>query len=159
MLLTEKTKDEYKKELYVAQGGKCPLCKRDLDRDVLKNHLDHDHALDGAKQGRCRGLLCVLCNGAEGEIAHAFYHSGLQSRGVDRRLWLETLLDYWDKDTTMNPLFPSYPRDKTKSFSRLTRPEMIAIMDAEGYEYDEKDTREKLTKKYGKALRKSLKTK
>ena len=152
MLLTAKTKDEYKKELYKKQGGICPLCGRELDKDILKNHLDHDHALEGARQGRCRGLLCALCNCMEGEVAHAFYHSGLHSRGIDRRAWIERLLDYWDMDTTMNPIFPSYPNDKFKAFKRLTRTEMIDTMHTEGFEYAESDTREAIAKKYKKQL-------
>lgn len=157
MLLTAKTKDEYKKELYEKQGGICPLCKRELNSNIEKNHLDHDHALDGKNAGRCRSLLCLHCNPLEGEIMHAFYHSGLHTAGIDFEDWISRLVDYIKRDYSQNKLFPSYPNDKYKAFKRLTRPEMIAIMESENFEYDEKDTREVIAKKYKKQFVKRLK--
>lgn len=156
-LLTGKTKDEYKRYLYEQQNGLCVLCERPLEQDILKNHLDHDHALEGVKQGKCRGLLCTFCNGVEGEVARSFSHSGLVPRGVDRRKWFANLLDYWDRDLSFNPLFPSYPNDKYKAFKRLTKTEMIGIMQSEGFEYNPDDTREAIAKAYKKQLVKRLK--
>lgn len=41
-----------------AQGGKCPICRLDLDpTGYRKIHIDHDHAT-----GKLRGVLCSNCN-------------------------------------------------------------------------------------------------
>lgn len=52
--------EEYNK-MYVAQGGRCAICRRTKDEAHMgqnKNlHIDHDH-----QTGRVRGLLCLKCN-------------------------------------------------------------------------------------------------
>lgn len=45
------------------QGGKCPVCSRDLASN--RPHADHCH---DTKQPR--GILCAVCNQAEGMIRH-----------------------------------------------------------------------------------------
>lgn len=64
---------------------------------------------------------------------------------------------YFNTDYSNSHFHPSYPNDKYKAFKRLTRPEMIAIMESENFEYDEKDTREAIAKKYKKQFVKKLK--
>lgn len=124
-MLKNKDVNAYKEELYEIQNGKCVLCKNDLDKDIYKNHLDHDHALHGTNAGRCRGLLCILCNPLEGIIKHKFERSGLVSRGVNYVEWLENMLDYIKKDSSGNKIHPNFIGDKVKEFSRKDKNSMI----------------------------------
>lgn len=43
-----------------AQGNRCLVCKSEFSREH-RPHVDHCHST-----GRIRGLLCRMCNGAEG---------------------------------------------------------------------------------------------
>ena len=157
MLLTSKLYKEEKQRLFDAQHGICPICKRELDSDVQSNHLDHDHELNGPKAGKIRGLLCNLCNAAEGQMKHKFNRSGLKGREVDYLEWLESLLTYLKNDYTKNNIHPNFIGDKSKEFSRLGKPEMIAEMNAYGFTYSEDDSKPKLVASFKKQLRKSLK--
>ena len=157
MLLTGKLYKEEKEKLYQAQNGLCPCCKRPLDEDIQKNHLDHDHALEGDNAGKVRGLLCNLCNAAEGQMKHKFNRSGLKGREVDYLEWRESLLTYLKNDYTKNNIHPNFIGDKSKEFSRLGKPEMIAEMNAYGFTYSEDDSKPKLVASFKKQLRKSLK--
>ncbi|ANM46501.1 endonuclease VII [Morganella phage vB_MmoM_MP1] len=156
MLLTGKLYKEEKESMFKAQQGLCLICGLELDKDVQKNHLDHDHALDGDKAGKVRGLLCNLCNGTEGQMKHKFNRSGLKSK-IDYIEWMENLLSYLKSDYTQNNIHPQYVVDKSKEFSRLSKDDMISIMQCENFEYNETDTKTDLVKKYKKYLRKSLK--
>jgi len=55
------TQDDYER-MYVAQNGRCALCRR--ERPILA--IDHDH-----KTGRVRDLLCTRCNTGIGWIEGA----------------------------------------------------------------------------------------
>lgn len=156
MLLTGKLYKEEKETMFKAQQGLCLICGLELDKDVQKNHLDHDHGLSGPKAGKVRGLLCNLCNGAEGQMKHKFNRSGLKTK-IDYIEWMESLLEYLKSDYTQNNIHPQYVIDKSKEFSRASKEEMISIMLSEGFEYNETDTKTDLVKKYKKYLRKSLK--
>jgi hypothetical protein len=54
--------DEKFKELIEACGGRCPVCLRPFDKS-LPPYVDHCHAT-----GVVRGILCRLCNCAEGRL-------------------------------------------------------------------------------------------
>lgn len=157
MLLTGKLYKEQKQKFYDAQHGKCLICNRELNTDVQSNHLDHDHELNGPKAGKVRGLLCNLCNAAEGQMKHKFNRSGLKGQNVDYLEWLENLLAYLKTDYTKNDIHPNFIGDKSKEFSRLGKPEMIAEMNAYGFTYSEDDSKSKLVASFKKQLRKSLK--
>ncbi|AIZ01862.1 recombination endonuclease VII [Escherichia phage vb_EcoM-VR5] len=157
MLLTGKLYKEEKQKLYDAQDGKCLICKRELNPDVQSNHLDHDHELNGPKAGKVRGLLCNLCNAAEGQMKHKFNRSGLKGQNVDYLEWLENLLVYLKTDYTENNIHPNFVPDKTKEFSRLGKEEMIAEMLSHGMTYNESDTKKQMVDSFKKQLRKSLK--
>lgn len=44
--------------MWIQQGGKCPICGKQLVRGRGKACVDHDH-----KTGRVRGILCgMYCN-------------------------------------------------------------------------------------------------
>lgn len=157
MLLTGKLYKEQKQKFYDAQHGKCLICNRELNIDVQSNHLDHDHELNGPKAGKVRGLLCNLCNATEGQMKHKFNRSGLKGQNVDYLEWLENLLAYLKTDYTKNDIHPNFIGDKSKEFSRLGKPEMIAEMNAYGFTYSEDDSKSKLVASFKKQLRKSLK--
>ena len=157
MLLTGKLYKEQKQKFYDAQHGKCLICNRELNTDVQSNHLDHDHELNGPKAGKVRGLLCNLCNAAEGQMKHKFNRSGLKGQNVDYLEWIENLLAYLKTDYTKNDIHPNFIGDKSKEFSRLGKPEMIAEMNAYGFTYSEDDSKSKLVASFKKQLRKSLK--
>ncbi|QYN80515.1 endonuclease VII [Kosakonia phage Kc304] len=157
MLLTGKLYKEQKQNFYDAQHGRCLLCKRELSSDVQSNHLDHDHDLNGPKAGKVRGLLCNLCNAAEGQMKHKFNRSGLKGQDVDYLEWLESLLTYLKADYSKNNTHPNYVTDKTKWFSRLGKDEMIAEMKAQGFIFKESDSKATLVKEYKKQFRKSIK--
>ncbi len=151
--LTAKTLNEEKQRLFKLQSGKCLLCKNDLDSNVLKNHLDHDHALDGKNAGRVRGLLCIRCNPLEGLIKHKFERSGLKDK-VDYIQWLETLLTYLKNDYSESCYHPQYIIDSAKRFSRLSLEDMREEMKNENFDFELSDKKADLVKKYKKQFRK-----
>lgn len=56
------TLDEYRR-LLAAQGGGCRVCGRQPKPGRKSLAVDHDHAT-----GKVRGLLCVICNRAIGQL-------------------------------------------------------------------------------------------
>lgn len=156
-LLIGKQYIEEKHRLFKLQNGVCPLCQRELNPDIVSNHLDHDHTLFGENAGKCRSLLCVYCNSLEGQIKHKFVSSGLHSRGVEIHEWLETLVEYYKRDISQNPIHPVFVGDMTKHFSRLTLPEMDELAEKYKIEFPPKTTRAKRVPLFKKALRKFLK--
>lgn len=158
MQLTAKTLNDEKLRLYNIQNGKCLLCKNDLDPDYKKNHLDHDHALDGKNAGKVRGLLCIRCNPLEGTIKHKFERSGLKDK-VDYINWLESLLTYLKDDYSKSCYHPQYITDSAKRFSRLNLEQMREQMALEGFEFNDSDKKSELVKKYKTQFRKRQKGK
>lgn len=157
MLLTPKNYDLAKEKLYHAQNGICPICKRELDKEINKNHLDHDHELDGPQAGRVRGLLCNLCNGSEGRTRHEFMRSGLAGRGIDYIEYLEALLAYLKKDSSKNDIHPKLVPDTKKRFARQDKPAMIAELQRYGFAYNEGMTKAELCKVFNKEFPKMMK--
>lgn len=157
MLLTPKTYDQAKEKLYHEQNGICPICKRELDKEINKNHLDHDHELDGNQAGRVRGLLCNLCNGSEGRTRHEFMRSGLAGRGIDYIDYLESLLAYLKRDSSTNDIHPKLVPDLKARFKRQDKPAMIAEMQRYGFAYNDDMTKAELCKAFNKELPKFMK--
>lgn len=149
-----KTYQQAKETMYHQQCGRCLLCERELDHEIQKNHLDHDHALSGSGAGRIRGLLCGICNVWEGKMLHQFNRSGLVSRGRDYIPSLENLVAYLKKDYSSNDFHPQYITDIIKQFKRLSLEEMRCEMYKRGYTHEHKDTKAELVKKFGKSFRK-----
>lgn len=157
MLLIGKLYKEEKQRLFDLQDGICPMCKRPLNPDVQQNHLDHDHELNGDNAGKVRGLLCGLCNAAEGQMKHKFNRSGLKGQDVDYLLWIENMLAYLRSDYKNNNIHPQYITDMVKRFSYLSKPEMIDEMKKMNFSFNENDTKTHLIASYKKQFRKSLK--
>lgn len=146
--------NQTKETFYHNQHGKCLLCNRELDKVVQKNHLDHDHALDGSNAGKVRGLLCILCNGTEGTVKHKFGRSGLVGKNVDYIMWLENLLAYLKQDYSQNDFHPQYITDIIKQFKRLSLGEMRDELRAKQYVFELSDKKSDLVKKFSKQFRK-----
>lgn len=155
--LTGTTANKLKIEWYHAQNGTCKICGRELDSDILKNHLDHDHSLDGPQAGRVRGLLCNLCNVTEGKLKHKFGRSGLLKYDVDYIEWLKSLVKYLETDYSPNDYHPNFITDTIKQFKRLGLAEMQSEMIRKNYTFEPKDTKADLVKKYSKQFRKEQK--
>lgn len=157
MLLTAKTLKEEKLHLYSVQNGVCRICKRGLNPDVYSNHLDHDHALTGPRAGKVRGLLCSLCNAAEGQIKHKFDRSGLKGQDIDMVEWLKSLVEYHETCVHDSPIHPQFVPDRVKWFSRLNKTEMIAELDTQAIVHNLTMGKEQLVKCYRNGIRKILK--
>ncbi|QWL58203.1 endonuclease VII [Aeromonas jandaei] len=156
MLLTNKSLQETKQRLFIEQNGICPLCQRELDTTIEKNHLDHDHSLDGEQAGRVRGLLCLYCNPLEGKILNEFKRSGLASRSVDYVRYLRRLADYLEADNSQNAIHPRLPNDLKARFKRLDKQAMIAELTARAIEHDASAPKAELVKLYNKAIKECL---
>lgn len=156
MLLNPKTSDDLKQQLFSSQNGLCKICKNPFDGPYNKQHLDHDHALEGQNAGKVRGLLCVRCNMLEGMIKHKFIRSGLRGRDIDYIEWMKSLIEYVDSDYSGNPVHPQYLRDMVINFSRKNLPEMRQVMLEYGFEYTMKDTKPELVKKFRKQFKKAI---
>lgn len=156
--LTTNTAKELKQRLFEEQDGCCLLCGCELNPDVMKNHLDHDHALDGNNAGRVRGLLCILCNPLDGIVLQKFNRSGLVSKKIEYIKWLENYIEYLKKDYSENDFHPNFIPDTIKRFKRLSLPEMRDELTVRGYVYQDKDTKSELVKIFGKQFRKEQKS-
>lgn len=157
MLLSGKLYKEQKQNFYDAQQGICPLCKRALNPDVQSNHLDHDHSLDGPKAGKVRGLLCNLCNAAEGQMKHKFNRSGLKGQDIDYLEWMKAMIVYLEQDYSGNNIHPNFVPDKTKKFAAMGKDDMINEFKINGFTYNPDDLKKNMIASYKKQLRKSLK--
>lgn len=154
MQLTAKTLDDEKLKRFNEQKGICLLCGNDLDPNFKKNHLDHDHALDGKNAGKVRGLLCIRCNPLEGTVKHKFERSGLKDR-IEYIKWLEALLTYLKDDYSGSCYHPQYITDSVKKFSRLSLEGMREEMKKDGFEFELSDKKSDLVKKYRVQFRKN----
>lgn len=155
MRLIRKSFNPAKAKFYEAQNGICKICGQDLAPDIYSNHLDHDHSLEGPNAGKVRGLLCNLCNALEGQVKHKFNRSGLASREVDIKEWLESLIEYWGQDFQENPIHPRFVPDKVKWFSRLNKEQMKAEFESKGFTWVEGD-KKSIIALYRKLLRKHV---
>lgn len=157
MLLIGKKFKEEKSRLFMEQNGLCLLCNRSLDEDVQKNHLDHDHNLDGKNAGKVRGLLCNLCNALEGQIVHKFNSSGLKSKNISKVDWLKSLIDYYEQDLSSKPVHPAFINDKTKQFSKCNISEMDDMASIYNLEFAPKTLKSERVKQFKVNLKRALK--
>ncbi|MGG5825923.1 endonuclease domain-containing protein [Aeromonas salmonicida] len=156
MLLTTKTILQTKQRLFLEQKGICPLCQRELDAHIEKNHLDHDHQLDGEQAGKVRGLLCLYCNPLEGKLLNEFKRSGLASRGVNYVRYLRQLADYLEQDNSGNAIHPQLVPDLKKRFKRLDKQAMIAELTVRGIKHSALSPKAELISIYSKAIKAAI---
>ena len=103
------------------QGYKCALCACDFREQTIKGRkrvdkykpaLDHCH-----DHGYVRAVLCVNCNGREGEIFNRARRCARDSSPVE---WLEKLAAYWRQHETPQTEF-IHPDHKSEDDKRLLR--------------------------------------
>lgn len=116
-VLKAKELAQYRAELLEKQDYKCALCKQPLTLDAAV--ADHDHST-----GHIRGICHSHCNRVEGVL-----NGWLKGCRVSAVQWLINLIDYWRHDYSDNPIYPSHPNDQTKKFKRLTKRDMIVLLE------------------------------
>lgn len=152
--LIQKDIEKQKKEFIDFQDGKCAVCNQELDKDLSKVHLDHDHDLEGVNAGKCRGALCMFCNRLEGELKKKFIHSGLDSRGVDQLEWLTSLVSYLNVDLSDRNIHPQFINDYVKSVCKQPKYVIIEELRKIGVNIPEKADKKELAKLFRKEFRK-----
>lgn len=122
------------------------MCGLPLGSDMSKIHLDHDH-----DTGHVRGALHSHCNRIEGKLKSVYRRMGGDPAIYHQ--WLLGLSAYLKNDATSNPLHPQHVTDQTKKFKALTKPEQEGMLKSLGVAFDEKATKNDLTKLYQKYLK------
>jgi len=148
-LLTQKSLQEWKKQQYDKQQGKCALCGLPMD-SASAAAGDHNHAT-----GYMRGLLHGNCNVLEGRVIGLMYRAGLKGK-VEFADVLEALAAYWRNDYSENPIHPSFVLDESKKFARFTRERMIKELRGAGVDVDKTYSKESLIDIFKKTYREKL---
>lgn len=121
-------------EKMVRESPGCPLCLRswsEIIQDAKAKAeakgkklrqapyvLDHDHI-----SGRCRGVLCRGCNGAEGKVANAVSAWGKTGKEYAAILgWLKRMVAYLESEPT-DYIYPTHVMadEAKKSAGQLRR--------------------------------------
>ncbi len=119
--LTKAQVPQARKLLAAQQGNKCLLCDADFNELTVKNRkrvskygstLDHCHT-----HGYVRGVLCINCNGREGEITNRANRCKRDGTGL---AWLKRLVAYLEKHETPQTQY-IHPEHKTDDEKRIAR--------------------------------------
>ena len=103
------------------QGYKCALCECDFREQTIKGRkrvqkykpaLDHCHTT-----GYVRAVLCVNCNGREGEIWNRAQRCKRAGTSVT---WLQRLVDYWTLHAEPQTVY-IHPDHKSDDDKRLAK--------------------------------------
>jgi len=103
------------------QNHKCLLCGVDFRTQTVKNRkrvakytpaLDHCH-----NHGHVRGVLCVNCNGREGEIHSRATRCKRDGTAIE---WTQRLVDYWRKHEEPQTIY-IHPDHKSEEEKRVAR--------------------------------------
>lgn len=103
------------------QGYRCALCNCDFREQTVKGRkrvakykpaLDHCHS-----SGFVRAVLCVNCNGREGEIWNRARRCMRESTAIE---WTEKLIAYWKLHATPQTIFihPDHASEDDKRIAR-----------------------------------------
>lgn len=106
------------------QSYRCPLCNCDFREQTVKGRkrvpkylpaLDHCHTT-----GYVRAVLCVNCNGREGEI---FNRAARCKREGTEVSWVERLVLYWHLHATpqTNYVHPEHKSEDDKRLAKNTK--------------------------------------
>lgn len=101
-----------RQQLYIRQGGICPLCKTKIPR-LPDACLDHDH-----DSGLIRAVLCRNCNGVEGKIRNLVRRA---RRGMPYEEYLNRVGLYWKAFGEHNPHRLYHPTHRTADEKREIR--------------------------------------
>lgn len=96
-------------ELYLAQSGKCGLCKWHIVKG--EDVLDHDHAT-----GAVRGVLHRTCNALLGKVENAYRRFGVK----DLAAWAQGMPTYLQHHA-VNRTGLLHPTHRTTEEKRLRR--------------------------------------
>ena len=109
MRLKSNEKAAFRAKLLKKQGGICPLCENEIRSG--QDTLDHCHT-----HGNVRMVLCRQCNSVEGRVLH-----WAKRVKTDPCKWLTNLMDYWGRDFTHNPEYPTYKNETEKEIQKLRK--------------------------------------
>jgi hypothetical protein len=101
----------YREELLIRQGGRDPITGLQIKDAVL----DHDHV-----SGRVRCVLQREVNSFEGKVWNA-YKRFIRPLGASYEDVLISIIEYWSKDYSANPMHPKHLTDKDKLLRKYKR--------------------------------------
>jgi hypothetical protein len=101
----------YREELLIRQGGRDPITGLQIKDAVL----DHDHV-----SGRVRCVLQREVNSFEGKVWNA-YKRFIRPLGASYEDVLTSVIKYWKKDYSENPMHPKHLTDKDKLVRKYKR--------------------------------------
>lgn len=95
------------------QGGKCAVCHRVIQQNNAC--LDHDHVT-----GRIRGVLCRVCNRAEGKIQGI---TTVVKNIMDGDEYLSNIIQYrkWHRENPSSAIHPTHKSAEEKKELRKVR--------------------------------------
>lgn len=101
----------YREELLIRQGGRDPITGLKIKDAVL----DHDHV-----SGLVRCVLQREVNSFEGKVWNA-YKRFIRPLGASYEDVLISIIEYWSKDYSANPMHPKHLTDKDKLLRKYKR--------------------------------------
>ena len=101
----------FREELLIRQGGRDPITGLQIKDAVL----DHDHV-----SGRVRCVLQREVNSFEGKVWNA-YKRFIRPLGASYEDVLISIIEYWSKDYSANPMHPKHLTDKDKLLRKYKR--------------------------------------
>lgn len=101
----------FREELLIRQGGRDPITGLQIKDAVL----DHDHV-----SGHVRCVLQREVNSFEGKVWNA-YKRFIRPLGASYEDVLISIIEYWSKDYSANPMHPKHLTDKDKLLRKYKR--------------------------------------
>ncbi|MFM2580625.1 endonuclease domain-containing protein [Vibrio fortis] len=148
--LKTKELDALRVELLSNQNSSCPICKRKHKKTDRTWHIDHAHANEQHAH-KIRACLCPRCNTCLGSVWKTLIRTGLvNEHGLEGCIaWLSAASKYYQQDYSLNDYHPNRIQDEAKRFSKLNKPEQLALLTNS----PAKATKAELVRLYKKQLR------